>query len=194
MNHTTQNKRTLAPRTSHLATVPLHGNAGFTLIEMIVSIFIFSIVMVIATGSLVSILGANRKAQAVKAVMNNLNFSLDSMTRAIRVGTEYDCGVSSCSVDGSTEFSFIDTDGDEVIYRLNDITQRIERSVEGGSFLPLTAPDVTIERLRFYADGESDSDDEQPRVLIIVGGVAGNEKARTNFDLQTLVSQRILDR
>jgi prepilin-type N-terminal cleavage/methylation domain-containing protein len=167
---------------------------GFTLIEMIVSIFIFSIVMVIATGSLVTILGANRKAQAVKTVMNNLNFALDSMTRAIRVGTDYDCGVPSCDTSGSTEFSFVDTDGDKILYRLNESTSRIERSVNGGSFSTLTSPGVTVERLMFYADGESESDAKQPRVLIIVGGEAGEGKSRTRFDLETLISQRILDR
>ncbi len=173
----------------------VRGNGGFTLIEMIVSIFIFSIVMVIATGSLVTILGANRKAQAVKAVMNNLNFSLDSMTRAIRVGTNYDCGVSSCATSGSTEFMFTSTDGEDITYRLNQATNRIERR-EGsaGAFYALTAPDVTIERLKFYADGESESDTNQPRVLIVLSGVAGDARTQTRFDLQTLVSQRILDR
>ena len=150
--------------------------------------------MVIATGSLVSILGANRKAQAVKAVMNNLNFALDSMNRAIRVGTDYDCGVPACDTSGSSVFGFIDTDGNDVTYRLNDATSRIERSVNNAAFSPLTSPGVVVERLTFYADGESGSDSRQPRVLIVIGGEAGEEKTRTQFDLQTLISQRILDR
>lgn len=177
-------------RHSHI----LRQQKGFTLIEMVVSIFIFSVVMVIATGALVTILGANRKAQAVKAVMNNLNFALDSMTRAIRVGTDYDCGTPSCDTVGSSQLSFIDTDGDDITYRLNASTDRIERSVNGGTFSPLTSPGVAVERLMFYADGESGSDNMQPRVLIVVGGEAGETKTRTRFDLQTLISQRILDR
>jgi prepilin-type N-terminal cleavage/methylation domain-containing protein len=167
---------------------------GFTLIEMIVSIFLFSIVMVVATGSLVSILGANRKAQAVKTVMNNLNFVLDSMTRAIRVGTDYDCGVPTCATTGSTEFSFVDADSNDVTYRFNEGTNRVERSMNGGSFDPLTSPGITVERLRFFADGITLNDQAQPRVLIVIGGEAGQDRSRTRFDLQTLISQRIFDR
>jgi prepilin-type N-terminal cleavage/methylation domain-containing protein len=168
---------------------------GFTLIEMMVSVFLFSIVIVIATGALVSILGANRKAQAVKSVMNNLNFALDSMTRSIRTGTDYDCGTAQCDpTNGTSEFSFTDTDGRDVIYRLNNATERIEREVDKEGFLPLTSPGVIVERLTFYVDGESDTDREQPRVLIILKGEAGEGKTLTTFNLETLVSQRILDR
>lgn len=167
---------------------------GFTLVEMIVAIFIFSVAMVIATGALVSILNANRKAQAVKSVMNNLNFALDSMTRSIRTGADYDCGVPSCDVNGSSEFSFINADGEEIAYRLNDGTKRVERSVATGSFLPLTSPGVIVNDLAFYLDGESGTDTLQPRVMIIMRGEAGTGKTRTTFDLQTLVTQRILDR
>ena len=56
---------------------------GFTLIELMVSVTIFIIVMVIALGSLLSISEAERKAEQLKTVMNNLNFGLESMARAI---------------------------------------------------------------------------------------------------------------
>lgn len=168
--------------------------SGFTLVEMIVAIFVFSVVMVIATGALVSIIGANRKAQSVKSVMNNLAFSVDSMTRALRVGTDYDCGISSCASDGSDSLTFTDVDGREVEYRLNESTDQIERAIDGAGFLALTASEVTVERLMFYVDGTDSSDGEQPRVLIVVGGHAGTGRSETIFNLQTLVSQRILDR
>ena len=167
---------------------------GFTLVEMIVAIFIFSVVMVIATGSLVSILEANRKAQAVKSVMNNLTFSLESMTRTIRVGTDYDCSVSNCAINGSPSMMFVDTNGREIEYNFNENEHRIERSIDGGPFHPLTAPEVTISSLTFYVDGVGSNDDQQPRGLIVVKGIAGTTKAQTNFNLQTLVSQRTLDR
>lgn len=165
---------------------------GFTLVEMIVAIFVFSVVMVVSTGALVSIIGANRKAQSVKSVMNNVAFSLDSMTRALRVGTDYDCGVSSCASEGSESLTFTDVDGREVQYRFNESSNQIERDIDGAGFQALTAPEVTVDRLMFYVDGvESDG---QPRVLIVVGGRAGVGKSETVFNIQTLVSQRSLDR
>lgn len=159
---------------------------------MIVAIFVFSVVMVIATGALVSIVAANRKAQSVKSVMNNVAFSVDSMTRALRVGTDYDCGVPSCASVGSESLSFIDVDGREIEYRFNEATGQIERAIDGAGFLALTAPEVIVERLAFYVDGVAT--DGQPRVLIVVGGRAGTGRSETTFDIQTLVSQRSLDR
>ncbi len=168
------------------------SSVGFTLVEMIVAIFVFSVVMVIATGALASIIGANRKAQAVKSVMNNIAFSVDSMTRALRVGTDYHCSGGACSRNGSDSLTFTDVDGREIEYRFNENDGQIERSIDGAGFLPLTAPEVVIERLTFYVDGVDANG--QPRVLIVVSGHAGAGRAETTFDIQTLVSQRILDR
>lgn len=67
---------------------------GFTLIEILVSVAIFAVVMVIALGALLSISVSDRKAEAIKSVVNNLNFALDSMSRAIRTGQNYHCDVT----------------------------------------------------------------------------------------------------
>ncbi len=192
----TNSKNTKNSLKSGIGTSSFHGNGGFTLVEMIVAIFIFSIVMVVAVGALVSVVEANRKAQGVKSVMNNLNFALDSMTRAIRVGTEYSCGVANCTIDGSESFSFLSTDGQNVTYSFNKESARIERTMDGGvTIQTMTAPEVTVEELRFYLAGESPSDEAQPRVLIITKGLAGpTGKTQTEFSLETMVTQRILDR
>ncbi len=49
---------------------------GFTLIEMIVAVAVFSIVMVVGAGALLSIVDANRRGQAQQTVINNLNFAI----------------------------------------------------------------------------------------------------------------------
>jgi len=64
---------------------------GFTLIEIIVSLGIFSIVAVIAIGSLVRVTSANRQAQAAQAGVNNVSFIMDTMSRELRTGTGYTC-------------------------------------------------------------------------------------------------------
>src|SRR3989338_2524865 len=53
------------------------ASRGFTLVELIVSIGLFAIVMLISVGALLALTGANRKAQALQSVMNNLNVALD---------------------------------------------------------------------------------------------------------------------
>ena len=164
---------------------------------MIVSLFIFSVVMVVSTGTLISIIDANRKAQSVKSVMNNVSFAVDSIARSLRVGTGYTAGASgSCADSGASELSFTNVDGETVEYRLSagSIERRIATGPTAGGYLALTAPEVTIERFCFYVDGTGPSDGLQPRVLIIAGGTGGYGKTETVFNIQTLVSQRVLDR
>ena len=71
----------------------LQVTRGFTLIEMIVSLAIFSIVAVVALGALTKIISANKKAQSLQSAMTNLNFTLESMSREMRVGSNFRCAV-----------------------------------------------------------------------------------------------------
>ncbi|MDB5259755.1 MAG: seg [Candidatus Taylorbacteria bacterium] len=64
---------------------------GFTLIEIIVSLGIFTVVAVVAVGAYLKVLDANKKSQTLKTAINNINFALESMTREMRVGSSYYC-------------------------------------------------------------------------------------------------------
>lgn len=65
--------------------------SGFTLVEMIVSLAIFSIVVTVSVGALLVLVATNQQLQGEQSVMTNLSFALDSMTREIRTGNEYFC-------------------------------------------------------------------------------------------------------
>ena len=186
---------------------------GFTLIEMMVAVTIFAIVMMVGVGALLSLVEANKRAQAINSVMNNLNVAVESMARSIRVGTTYHCEESiasqapsalatprSCGSSGGLLLAFESSEGnssdpnDQVVYRINGT--QIERSLQGGingSWVALTAPEVTIESLKFYVSGTTPGDALQPRVLISIRGSAQLPKGTTNFNLQTSVVQRLLD-
>ena len=64
-------------------------NSGFTLLEMIVSLGIFTIVAVIAVGSLVRITSLNRQAQSMQAAMNNINYILESISGEMRFSRKF---------------------------------------------------------------------------------------------------------
>lgn len=68
-----------------------HTSYGFTLVEMIVSLAVFSVVVTISVGALLILIATNRQLQDDQVVLNNLSFVLDSMTREIRTGTVYYC-------------------------------------------------------------------------------------------------------
>jgi len=181
-------------------------NKGFTLVEMITSVAIFSVVMVIAMGALLAILNANKQNQAIQTAVNNLSLAMEMMSREIRVGRVYHCGDSgeyeltqNCPA-GDDFFTFMSYEGDQVVFKyvLDGGEGRIQRSDDGGgSFLYLTTKTVVVERLAFYAVGTDISDDIQPRVLISVSGYVDlgsiGDRGKSYFDLQTTVSQRVID-
>ena len=78
---------------------PFH-QSGFSLIEMIVSLAVFSIVITVAVGALLMLVATNQQLQGEQSVMTNLSFTLDSMTREIRTGTHYYCD-SQGSINGN---------------------------------------------------------------------------------------------
>lgn len=89
--------------------------------------------------------------------------------------------------------SFLAEDGrTQIVYRLNG--SEIDKSIDGGStYVPVTAPEMTITSLAFYVTGATPSDQFQPKVLIKIAGYSGMTTSATNFSLQTLVSQRAFD-
>jgi len=199
--------------------------AGFTLLEMIVAIAIFAMVMLVATGALLSMVDANKKAQALQSVMTNLNFAIDTMSRNMRIGTNYhcqsainlstsgDCATSSSLVINDNSFiAFLSKDKKTTAYRLKitdtaNQTGQIERAVADcvgnncvadsfseNQFVPITAPEVKIQRLDFYVQGTAAGDGFQPKILMILRGYAApNQKTKTNFNIETLISERLLD-
>ena len=70
---------------------PQSCRRGFTLVEMIVSLAIFTIVAVVALTALIKIIDANNKAQTIQSAVTSLSFSLDAMSREIRSGSNIQC-------------------------------------------------------------------------------------------------------
>lgn len=178
---------------------------GFTLIEMMTAVTLFMVIMTISMGSILSLFDASRKSESLKTVMDNLNFTVESMSREIRFGKNYHCEASAgadlpytapknCLSAGNELVSFLSADGVQIVYQKNG--PRIEKSVDGGqTYLAVTAPEIIIESVSFYVVGAT-LDSKQPKVIIKIRGSAGiKEKANTisDFTVQTMVSQRQLD-
>ncbi|HVM73899.1 MAG TPA: type II secretion system protein [Candidatus Paceibacterota bacterium] len=200
----------------------LAGQAGFTLIEMLVSITLFAIVMVVCIATLLSLVTANKKAQALQSVVNNLNISLDEMVRAMRQGSHFDGSGSGCvsngdgqshdCTGGTNAFKFIPygvdpsvgpatiyayepngTDGCVTIVGTGGcIVQSLNNGV---TYTVLTAPEVSITDMKFYVIDTTAGDANQPRVIITIDGTAGGVgvKTTTTFHLQATALQRLLD-
>jgi prepilin-type N-terminal cleavage/methylation domain-containing protein len=93
----------------------MQNKRGFTLIEMIVSLAVFSVVAVVALGALTKIVSANRKAQTLQASITNLNFALETISRELRVSPNYYCdnmAPSSWGVESSQDCSLTENNGE----------------------------------------------------------------------------------
>jgi len=171
-------------------------NNGFTLIEIMTSVSIFAIIMTISMGSILGIFDANRKSRTLKAAMNNINLAIESVSKEMRFGKNYHCGggmettPQNCPA-GDNLVSFLSSEGEQVAYRLSGTT--LEKKVDNGNYLPVTAPEVVIDSLVFYIVGAGTGNLLQPKVVVKVQGHSGSGDERTNFTLQTLISQRVLD-
>lgn len=157
---------------------------GFTLVELMVSLSIFSIVMVISTGTLLIMIDINAKAQALYTSTTNLSFALDSMTREIRTGYHYYCSrvthfgtdegvgddqhgtnilpedstMDDCDTERSANFIAFTRErtADRIGYRFNSDDHSIEYAEDGDdAWVRMTSSDVYIEDFQIVVEGST---------------------------------------
>lgn len=172
---------------------------GFTLIEMTVSLGLFTIIMFIATSAFLNIVNTDRKARSVRIAADNLNIALEDMSRRIKTGSSYYCGaggeallsVKNCTSGVNTILFFTNQDGTRTKYELS-----------GNSILrdgvPITSPEIKITSLtglQFIVSGSAvgAADNQQPMVVIVIDGSLGSGQTASGFKIQTTVTQRVYD-
>lgn len=186
----------------------LNKSEGFTLVEMLVSISIFVLVAFTITSTLIAVSNGNRKAQELKQVMDNLNFSVQSMVLRMREGRDYTCGSAnaisntdpvsqgqSCGAGGDAIVFYDPTPGagagTVVRYYLDTTDGKKIVKFDGtiGTGLDVTSEEVEIDQLNFIV-GNAGGVDGKPYVIISIAGTAKlRSSGDTKFNLQTFVSQ-----
>lgn len=193
----------------------LSQRQGFTLIEMLVAVSLFSVVATITTGSILVLINNNTQNQSEQSVLGALTMAFDSMTREIRTGTYYFCNnsnfpnlgnmgvasVADCSNGGrglafreSTRRLTQGSQNDRIAFYFNDGT--IYRKISNTLAESIIPDNIEITDFSFIVTGTDtlfdDSDTAQPMVTIIA---EARERGTDNPPLvvQTTVTQRILD-
>lgn len=172
---------------------------GYTLLEMIVSLGIFSMVMLVVTGAYLTLIKLDREARGTSQLVANLSFAVESMGRGIRTGTEYACnGTAGANCpSGGTSFSYRDgISGQTITYRKK--TDGSIGQCTGGcsdaTAVPLTDPRIRIDAMTFYVRGVGVGDGTQPQVTFVIkGSMETNEGVWTNFSIQTGATQRLIE-
>ena len=180
---------------------------GFTLVELIVSVGLFTIVVTIAMTAYLRLITIDKAARATSDVVTNLSFVVDSISRSARTGTAYNCADTSgnCWPDGGNKFSFTNDLGKIVTYILvptstgnaigecYDIGASI--SCNASSATIITDPRINILSMMFYVHGVGSGDGTQPQVLFTVRGSITTDANTVPvvFTLESAATQRFID-
>lgn len=179
------------------------SSRGFTLLEMIISLGIFSVVVVAAIGITLAIKLSQQKTTNAQDVQDNIRYALEYMTKELRQGYAYEVFPTGCDTSSNpctkVKFARAISGTEHTIWYclVNDVIYRADDSADvcgipNTTSIPLTSGDVRITKLLFYVVGNLPGPaDGQPRITIAMGGnsVDARTQLQSYFRIQTTVTQ-----
>lgn len=179
---------------------------GYTLLELIVSVGLFSVVMLVVMGAYVALISLDRQSRAQNQLAASLSFAVESMARNLRTGTQYDCGAVGGTLNctgnpGPDRMTFVDSQNQTITYiKKNDGS--IGQCIGTGSCLDanavsLTDRRITISSLQFFVRGVGTTGTDQylqPTVTFSIKGTMVTDAGETtSFTIQTSATQRLIE-
>lgn len=178
------------------------AKTGFTLVEMLVVLAIFSIMLTAIALVFISGTKVQANSLASEQLLEQLNYAVEYMGRSIRMAkkaTNANCIANSDNYSSTSSTSpsigFVDNDGvsDECIYfRLID--SRIYKGDWNDNGFPLTSDDIKITKLSFNISGGAGSSGLQPKVTVLIEAESKSGNPIQKISLQTTISQRDLNK
>ena len=195
----------------HKGFIPQHNKlcVGFTLLEMVIALGLFSLVIVAFVGITLSLLNAQRKAANVQVVQENARFIMELLTKEMRPGRNFTAS-TTCAPAGK-EIRFTTTDplapnrtyffSSNRLMRLNAFAFAFSQCANA---VELSGEDLFVENIDFFLRGEKAesshpflrfSNDGQPTITINmrVSGRKPPHGSQTILNLQTTVVVRFRD-
>lgn len=169
---------------------------GFTLVEALVSVAIFSMAVTAVVGSFLAILRISEKSRSIRLVEQNARFLSEFLTREIRNGS-IDYSSYSTVSNPEDELYLINVDGEAELISLSSGSMRLTKA--GFSDSDLSSSDITVSDLDFYISPNSDPfcpapcPDAQPRVtytFTLTSNTSLREADQTSMRVQGTVSSR----
>ncbi len=168
---------------------------GFTLIEVIVAMAIFSVILLILSETFVQTLNAERRALNIQQVEENISFALESMAKEVRLSTiDVSTANNTCPDNQLTELGMTNQDGDHVRYFVSD-DGTLHRSVKLGDGSDddriLSSNAVVFDKLGFCAQGIG-ADGIIPKITFLGRVHSANSHQEASLEFQTTVASRLL--
>lgn len=155
---------------------------GFTLIEVMVAVSIFTVVVTIGIGALMSVISTNKKIQAQREIVNGLSFALETMGRRLRLAD-----VTQPINTGSNFIQFLDSETQTGLLYQRTATNKITVS-SGGQQIEITPTGFEVTKFESVALGTGT---KKLITLRIVGNI-NTGSSTTPISMQTSISPRSL--
>jgi prepilin-type N-terminal cleavage/methylation domain-containing protein len=165
---------------------------GFTLIETLVSVAIFSLAISLGTLTIVSMSRASGRVSSKDQAVQSAYYIMDSLTRSIRTGSDY---VRQPVSGAFQSFSWKDQYAVQNQLRLSSTAvPGLEIKKGSRDWMPLHDSYVLqIKTIDFIADGESKTDKIQPSVRVNIVFQYQYRDQVSLLPIQTILTQRSLD-
>lgn len=192
---------------------------GLTIIELLVAIFIFSILLTIIMGIYVAFSNSQNRTQIAQRLLNDAQYALESMAREVRSDKVYydyvDCdteinitNITDCVIlqkaDGTIVAFGVEPDGGGIPEVISYFVKNGSTWSNGGSVFDISQNDAAIDSINFIisptAPGTdpltSDSANQNPLVTIElqISTNASQSFEQVSYNLQTSVSPRVYTR
>lgn len=164
---------------------------GFTIVEVLIASFVFSIIAIGISSIFIGILTNERRAFAAQKIEENEMFVLEMMARDIRVSKidgpdDLNCGLTTLRINHPDK-GFID-------YTINTGTGIVTKTEEAtGTTVDISSADVNFTRMNFCVRGSGTTDQKQTVVTIISSVQNRTGKEKLTFNVQTAVSSRSVE-
>lgn len=170
---------------------------AFTLVEILVSVFIFSLVVAITAGVFVSGLRAQKRALQTGQLLNQMSYATEYMSRALRMAKKdlnNDCGIGAkmnynTTLRGGLRFKNYNNECQEFYVDGNGQLKEERAGVDSA----LTSNDFEVTVFNIGPPDSWDQNDSlQPRITLFLETKPEGQDS-PKLQLQTTISQRNLD-
>lgn len=187
---------------SKLSTFNSQLSSGFSLVEFLVAVAVFSFLVSVLSDLFLSNFMNQRRALSAGVVQEQNSFLAEYLSRTLRMARKDVTG--SCIPAGSNYqktshgstfgVKFLNNQSTCQEFYLDPISNRLKEN-KGGTEQYLTSAAVAISVFRVNLIGETQSDQLQPRVTLFwrVSRPGAKAEAQTLAEMQVTVSQRKLD-
>ena len=138
---------------------------AFSLVEIIVSVSIFSVIILSMTGIFKMVVDGQRGAIATQNVQESLKYFLEVINKEIRMAVKSD---GTCVVDPGDVFNLVTTSGDDILYFKNFYGECVIYSTEidiltgskrfkisrAGSIGYISPKQISVEELNFVLNSD----------------------------------------